>query len=364
MDERYATGGVDASTLCYRQVGRISDGGYGRVVKAKHRLTGQTVAIKTLREDHDDVRMLLREACFQAACRGHPNIVGLHGVVRNPRTGKYSLVMEYVGPSLADVLEDRVERRGRGYLEPVVRRTMRQLLRGAKAMHDRRIVHRDIKPGNILVGKDRGSVSVKICDFGLAMSTTEASPPYSQGGTYWYMAPEVLLRKPGYGEVADMWSLGCVIAELFSGKVLFEGDDAAHQLHKIFDVLGVPGKETLEAFKPKSKLLALEVEQWRSARQQQQPEQCANHHDRLRELIPEKLLSQDGFDILKGLLAFNPDERLTAAEALSHRWFAGADPDEGSALAAFLAMVAWLVFTAICAWVFVRVYTLWINFEA
>uniref|UniRef100_A0A0E0B3L1 Protein kinase domain-containing protein n=1 Tax=Oryza glumipatula TaxID=40148 RepID=A0A0E0B3L1_9ORYZ len=338
--------GGTSSTRCYRQIGRISSGGFGVVVKAEHRDTGQTVAMKTLfrrrRSADDDAADLLREASFMAACRGNPYLVGLHGVARNPRTKQYSLVMEYVGPSLSAALAEHVERHGgEGYAEATVRRIMRQLLTGAAAMHERRIIHRDIKANNILVGGD-GDV-VKICDFGLAMSTAEAAAPYRRVGTDGYMAPEVLLGMPDYDGRVDTWSLGCVMAKLLSGEAPFRGEGTSDQLYQIFDMLGVPGNKTREAFKSKSELLAYEVRRWRALRRPQ-PEQEA--HGWLPELFPEKLLSRDGFDVLRGLLTFDPGERLTAAAALRHRWFAGADADE-SGVAALLRNTASIVAGAV-----------------
>jgi cell division cycle 2-like protein len=200
--------GGTSSTRCYRQIGRISSGGFGVVVKAEHRDTGQTVAMKTLfrrrRSADDDAADLLREASFMAACRGNPYLVGLHGVARNPRTKQYSLVMEYVGPSLSAALAEHVERHGgEGYAEATVRRIMRQLLTGAAAMHERRIIHRDIKASNILVGGD-GDV-VKICDFGLAMSTAEAAAPYRRVGTDGYMACPTTTAASTRGRSAASW---------------------------------------------------------------------------------------------------------------------------------------------------------------
>ncbi|EMS68556.1 Cyclin-dependent kinase G-1 [Triticum urartu] len=108
-----------------------------------------------------------------------------------------------------------------------------KLLGAAKHMHGLRIIHRDI-----LVGAD-GISNVKICDLGLAVSMSEPAP-YGQHGTRRYMAPEMLLGKNDYDATVDMWSLGCVMAELLSGKPLFDGDDDAQQLLAIFRVLGVP----------------------------------------------------------------------------------------------------------------------------
>ncbi|CAN6204608.1 unnamed protein product [Urochloa humidicola] len=296
------------STRSYKQLGEIGSGTFGSVVKARHRKTGQTVAIKTLRRrdggknfpGDGGVSQLLREACFLAACGGHPNLVGLHAVARDPRTKRYSLVMEYAGPSLRRALREHASAHGGGaFPEAEARRVMRHLLSGAEAMHARRIVHRDIKPGNILVGEGGGGGgAVKICDYGLAT----VCPARKRVGTRWYMAPEVMMHMTHYDERADMWSLGCVMAEMLSGEVLFkaadddDGDGDPRQLDRMFDVLGAPGVETLKTFAPPfaaGKVLR------RLARQ---PPSC-HHHSRLRELFPSETLSPDGFDVLKGLLA-------------------------------------------------------------
>lgn len=215
------------STEDYELTRVLGTGGFGVVVKARHRTTGEDVALKFLVRSTDDGggkrrrhrahalhRDLLREACYLAACRGHPSVVALHGIARDPRTGQCSLVLEHVGPSLGHVLRAR----RRPFTEDETRGVMRQLLSGAGRMHERGIVHRDIKPGNVLVD-DEGVV--KICDLGLAVSMASATPPLGKAGTLWYMAPEMLLGKPDYDELVDAWSLGCVIAELLTGEPLF-----------------------------------------------------------------------------------------------------------------------------------------------
>ncbi|KAG8056915.1 hypothetical protein GUJ93_ZPchr0002g26688 [Zizania palustris] len=313
--ERWRVGGN--STSCYRKIGMIGKGGYGVVVKAEHRRTGQTVAMKMPHKA--DAGELLREACFLAACRCLPYLVGLHSIARNPETKNYCLVMEYVGPSLTHALHQFKEYHHRPFPEVYVRRVMQQLLTGVNAMHERRIIHRDIKTGNILVSEDGG---VKICDFGLAICTAKEAPPYRRVGTDLFMAPEMLLKKPDYDELVDMWSVGCAMALLLSGEVLFRGEGTRDLLHSMFDVVGVPSRNTCEFFK--SKRLAHEAPRWLA---KQQPEQHGGG-DRLRELFPETMLSQDGFDVLKGLLTFHPNNRLTAAAALGHPWFAGATIDD------------------------------------
>ncbi|XP_044392158.1 putative cyclin-dependent kinase F-2 [Triticum aestivum] len=304
------------STRCYKQMRRLGKGSSGRVVMAQHRNTGQTVALKTIHARggarRPNVGDLLKEACVLAACRGHPNLVGLHAIVRDPGTKQYCLVMDYVGPSLFHALDRHVEEHGRAFPEADVRRVMRQLLTGAAAMHERGIIHRDMKTANILIGEDGGVV--KFCDYGLAMPTAKAEPPYGLAGTVPYMAPEMLLEKPEYDAAVDMWSLGCVMAEMLSGEELFSGEKTTGQVGKILDVLGAPGRKTWQHLE--SALRADEVRQWR-ARQRE----VRRRHDRLRELFPEELLSWHGFHVLKGLLTCNPSKRLTAAAALRCPWF-------------------------------------------
>ncbi|RLM55149.1 hypothetical protein C2845_PM10G09950 [Panicum miliaceum] len=303
-----------ASARGYKQEGRRlgQQGGRGAViVRASHRATGRAVAVKSLhrRSGGSYVGDVLREACFAAAGGGHPALVTFRTVARKPGTTDYSIVMDYVGPSLRAVMGDRG---GRPFPEAEVRRIMRQLLAGAEAMHGRGIVHRDIRPDNILVS-DGGAV--KICNYGAAKSIAEKDPPcYDPAGTCAYVAPEVLVKSADHGALVDAWSLGCVMAELLTGKPPFAGEDEAHQLFKIFDVLGVPCRRAWQALKPQ--VHDDKVQLWR-ARQQRR----VGRRNRLRELVPEETLPGEGFQVLKGLLTCDPEKRLTAATALQCPWF-------------------------------------------
>ncbi|PAN39471.1 hypothetical protein PAHAL_7G245800 [Panicum hallii] len=288
-------------------------GAFGTVVKARHRDTDRIVVIKRLGAAHGGPGAALREARFlEEACGGgaNPFVVGFHGVVRAPGTLDLCLVMDCVGPSLHDVLR-QLPRRAPPLPEATVRAAMWQLLTAAKQMHASRIVHRDVKPQNILVGEGRSVV--KICDFGLAMSADER-PPYQPAGTLWYMAPEMLLEKPDYDTQVDIWSLGCVMAELISnGRPLFQGFHGQGQLSAIFEVLGAPDDSTWPWFSSTAFATAV------------MPQLDVQRENHLRELFPETKLSKEGFEVLSGLLTCNPDKRLTAAAALEHPWFAKID---------------------------------------
>ncbi|TVU08654.1 hypothetical protein EJB05_42065, partial [Eragrostis curvula] len=320
------------------KVSTLGTGSHGVVTKARDSVTGETVAVKTLHPkplyytDCDDKEFesykaelqlphrLLREACFMVACRGHPSLVRLSAIGRLPDTAQYCLVMERVGPSLGHVL--RHERGGKPFPERDVRRMMRQVLGGAKAMHDRGVVHRGIHSNNILVVGDSDGGGVKIGDFGEATSVSETDVHCSRRMSH--VAPEYLLHAPGAvkSELLDSWSMGCLMLELLTGEDHFyvaEDSGSEGQLYRVFDVLGVPGKLTMKAIKPRRDLnRAKEVRKWR-ARQRRLGKQ---QRSRLDDMVPCDALSELGFEVLQGLLMINPKKRLTAAAALQHQWFA------------------------------------------
>jgi serine/threonine protein kinase len=299
----------------YEEVCSLGKGSYGAVFKAQHQVTGKIVAIKHVIAA--DEKELKQEARFLEACGGIPFVVGYHGVLRDPATKKLSaLVMEYVGPSVVDFLRQQ-KQGGTGSPPPLPESTlhavMRQLLTGAAEIHARGIIHRNIKPENILVAEDQSAV--KIYDFGLAMSTSDP-PPYKPAGTMCYRAPEMLLDIPHYDARVDTWLLGCVMATIIKGSALFQGCYEDGQLCAIFDVLGVLDDETWPGFS--STAFATVV----------LPAISVHEESWLRELIPETMLSEQGFQVLRGLLTCNPENRLTAAAALKLPWFDGVHSTE------------------------------------
>uniref|UniRef100_A0ACD5WEH0 Uncharacterized protein n=1 Tax=Avena sativa TaxID=4498 RepID=A0ACD5WEH0_AVESA len=314
----------------YEELACLGEGGFGAVVLARHRVTGKTVAIKRLASP--DASELQREARFLDACRGNPYVVGSEGLLRDLATGGLRLVMEYVaGPSLHSFLWNR--RHGPPLPEPTVRAFMWKLLTGTKMMHDRHVVHRDIKPDNILVGHGQDGELVKICDLGLAISMSD-SPPYTHAGTVPYMAPEMLLQKPDYDALVDTWSLGCVMAEMLTGETLFDDDHHHHrqnefddigriaQFWRIFRILGIPDDRTWPGF---AALMPV------AARALQLLPAGHNNRSKLRDIFPQEKLSEQGFQVLQGLLTCNPDKRLTAARALKLPWFAAPRPSAAAA---------------------------------
>ncbi|CAN6333759.1 unnamed protein product [Urochloa humidicola] len=323
----------------YERLGKIADGASGTVYKARDRRTGETVAIKRLRAgggngDGDAfAAAFLREARCLEACRGHPSLVSLRAAhLPTHAGGDAFLVMEYAGRSLTVVL--REDGKQRPLPEAEARRVMRRLLEGAAAMHARGVLHRDLKPDNILLDPRGGAV--KICDFGLSRSFTSsaAGTSLTQGvATLWYRAPEVILGSGDYDAGVDTWALGCIMAELLAGAPLFPGRSEMDQLNRVFDTLGMQDMPSWPGF------AALPRAGSGICRRTRPPT------SRLREMFPAAVLSAAGFEVLSGLLACRPDRRLAAAEALRCPWFAV----EGAAAVAVAEAVAGDQMRASCA---------------
>jgi serine/threonine protein kinase len=300
----------------YEETCSLGTGSYGSVAKARRRATGEFVAIKRVGAPGHCQGLseaVAREAGFLESCRGNPFVVGYHGLVRAPGSMELRIVMEHVGPSLRNVFNRRGDDDNpRPLPEATVRAAMWQLLTGAEKMHALRIVHRDIKPENILVSADQSVV--KMCDFGMALDMSDDDAPaqqYGRAGTRWYMAPEMLLGKTDYDARVDTWSLGCIMAELIGGDVLFQGASTEDQVCSIIEVLGVPGDRAWPWFSstPFATRLLPRLP-------------YVQRGKLLRKRFPETRLSKQGFQVLSGLLTWNPDKRLTASAALKHRWFA------------------------------------------
>ncbi|CAL5079887.1 unnamed protein product [Urochloa decumbens] len=285
----------------YETLEVLGEGSFGVVVKARHRGTGEAVAVKRARGRGASagLRAVLREAGCLAACRGHPSVVGLRDVVQDPATGDAFLVMEFVGASLRRLL--RGTPAPARFTEAGARAAMRQLLRGAERMHGAGIIHRDIKPDNILVSP--GGAAVKICDLGLATparSAAAAGYPYPERrvGTLLYRSPEQLAGRRDYGAGVDVWALGCVMAELLTGEHMFDAATEEDMLARVTDLGRALGEKGLKAF-----------DEWPAFRG-----------------LPE--LSTGAREVLAGLLAVDFRDRLTAASALRHPWFAEGEEEK------------------------------------
>jgi serine/threonine protein kinase len=221
---------------------KLGEGTYGVVYEALDLSTATKVALKILTIDHENEGIpftTLREISILRSVF-HPNIVALHDVLTYP--GQLHFVMEYIPHDLRRLLNSPNA--------PLNSRLISsygfQLLAGLHALHSHLIIHRDIKPDNILLD-DFGLL--KICDFGLSRHFTIPFGPMSPNlVSLWYRAPELMFGSQFYDVGIDIWSVGCILAEMVSGKPLFSGDSNLDQLHQIFKVLGLPKEHERESF--------------------------------------------------------------------------------------------------------------------
>nr|GEY15964.1 cyclin-dependent kinase G-2-like [Tanacetum cinerariifolium] len=292
----------------FERLKKISEGTYGVVHKARDKKTGEIVALKKVKMGKEEGFPLtaLREIKLLGELQ-HPYVVGLKEVVMDEFDGVY-MVMEYIDHELKSYME-RMEQ---PFGQSEVKCLMYQLLDGLSYLHDNYVIHRDLKTSNLLLD-NKGEL--KICDFGMSRHYAEPIKPYtSLVVTLWYRAPELLLGMKHYTTAVDMWSVGCIMAELLSKKPLFDGRKELEQINKIFSTLGTPddsrwpGYSKLPGLKSKPKLV-------------KQP--CNN----LRKKFPVAMftgsptLTELGFDLLSRLVTYDPAKRITAKEALNHGWF-------------------------------------------
>ena len=209
------------------------------------------------------------------------------------------MVMEYVENDLRSLLTKNT-------LEiSHVKSLMKQLLLGVSYLHENWILHRDLKTSNLLISKDG---VLKICDFGMARNFSDPLGSYTPlVVTLWYRSPELLLGCTSYSTAIDMWSVGCIMAEFILRDALFRGQTEIEQIDKIFKLLGVPDDFSWPGY---SKLKYVQKFQF-----------IGESKSKLRERIPEKLLSQSGYELLKGLLTMDPNQRISAKTALKSPWF-------------------------------------------
>uniref|UniRef100_A0A0R3RWA1 cyclin-dependent kinase n=1 Tax=Elaeophora elaphi TaxID=1147741 RepID=A0A0R3RWA1_9BILA len=279
----------------------IGKGTYGTVYKAYDLEQRIHFAIKVIRLDSREgvPGTCLREVSILKEIT-HPNIVKIHDVLAVDTSKKIYLIFDHLDYDLKMLIE---KLRPKPFPMPYIKSFLYQLLRALTVCHTKRVLHRDLKPQNILVAADG---TVKLADFGLARTFTIPSRCYTHEiVTLWYRAPEILLRSRFYSTAVDIWSLACVFAELVTSAPLFRADSEISQLLQIFQILGTPT-----------------VEIWPGL------VNCIDYNDsfpqwkecRLAEHVPG--LDSDGLDLLAQMLLYPPEERITSKAALSHRFLA------------------------------------------
>ncbi|KAL6048993.1 Mitogen-activated protein kinase [Balamuthia mandrillaris] len=288
----------------YEQGAKIGEGAYGIVWKATRKKTRETVALKKIFDafqNATDAQRTFREIMFLQELGDHDNIIQLQDVMKAENDKDIYLIFEYMETDLHKVIKANL-------LQDIHKQyIIYQLLKCLKYMHSGNVLHRDLKPGNILLNAD---CLVKVADFGLARSIDhlekhgEELPVLTDYiATRWYRAPEILLGSTTYTKGVDIWSVGCIMAELFGGKPIFPGSSTLNQLDKIIEITGRPSSEDIEGVRSPFASTILESLPPSTPRS-------------LADLYPKA--SPESLDLLSKLLMFNPAKRITAEEALAH----------------------------------------------
>lgn len=283
----------------FQQLEKLGEGTYATVYKGRNRATGALVALKEISLDNEEgaPSTAIREISIMKEL-DHENIVTLFDVIHTEN--KLTLVFEFMDKDLKKYMEIHGNNSALDLV--VVKLFMFQLLKGIMFCHDNYVLHRDLKPQNLLIN-NKGEL--KIGDFGLARAFGIPFNSFSnEVVTLWYRAPDVLLGSRSYTTSIDIWSAGCIFAEMCTGKPLFPGSTNDDQLNKIFRLMGTPNNRTWPG-----------VEKYSNFKQKWQTYVPQD----LRSIIPN--LDAMGLNLLNSLLKMNPDDRITARQALQHPWF-------------------------------------------
>ncbi|KTG45408.1 hypothetical protein cypCar_00018051 [Cyprinus carpio] len=282
----------------YIKLDKLGEGTYATVYKGRSKLTDNLVALKEIRLEHEEGApcTAIREVSLLKDLK-HANIVTLHDIVHTDKS--LTLVFEYLDKDLKQYMDDC----GNIMSMHNVKIFLFQILRGLAYCHRRKVLHRDLKPQNLLIS-ERGEL--KLADFGLARAKSVPTKTYSnEVVTLWYRPPDVLLGSSEYSTQIDMWGVGCIFYEMAAGRPLFPGSTVEDELHLIFRLLGTPtednwaGISSIEEFKsynfPKYK-----------------PQPFINHAPRL---------DTEGIELLLSFLRYESKKRISADESMKHSYF-------------------------------------------
>jgi len=293
----------------YEKLEKIGEGTYGKVFRARDRRTGRIVALKKTRlemEEEGVPSTALREVSLLQMLSENEHVVKLLSVehVEENKKPILYLVFEYLDTDLKKYMDMT----GKGPSNPlpksIVKSFMYQLVKGVAHCHKHGVLHRDLKPQNLLI--DKNTNTLKIADLGLGRAFSIPLKSYTHEiVTLWYRAPEVLLGSTHYSTPVDMWSVGCIFAELARKQPLFPGDSEVQQLLHIFKLLGTPNEQVWPG--------VTSLKDWHAFPQWKPQE--------LSKFYPE--LDTQGIDLMKKMLRYAPADRITAKDALLHPYFDG-----------------------------------------
>lgn len=283
----------------YSNLTPLGHGAYGLVCSADDNSTNKKVAIKKLAQPfatNIHAKRAYRELKLLKHVN-HDNIISLVDVFSRATSAAeiedLYLVTNFMETDLNNVLKTQPLQEAQ-----IVFLTY-QILRGLKYLHSAGIVHRDIKPGNLTVNEN---CELRMIDFGLARSEREEMTGYV--ATRWYRAPEIMLRWMHYSKAVDIWSVGCILAEMYIHRPLFPGSDHVNQLNRILEVAGFPSEKLLSNINEDARAFL--------DRSQTKPKR-ANFEEYFHEIK-----SPLAIDLIDKMLKLDPDERITCEDALEH----------------------------------------------
>jgi len=307
----------------YTLIKPIGHGAYGVVISAQNTdEDGEKVAIKKIPHAFDDIidaKRILREIKLLRHF-DHENIISIMDILKPPSIAKYEDV--YIISDLMETDLHRIIYSRQPLSDDHVQYFMYQVLRALKYMHSANVLHRDLKPSNLLLNSN---CDLKVCDFGLARGVIpdeESMELTEYVVTRWYRAPEIMLSCQEYTKAIDVWSVGCIFAELLGRKPLFPGDDYIHQLTIICDKLGTPEDEDLEF------ITSEKARRFMKGQAHKAKVSFSSLYPKADPLAVE---------LLDRMLMFNPAKRITVEEALAHPYLESLhnEEDEPTAHAVF-----------------------------
>ncbi|KAG9232988.1 Serine/threonine-protein kinase bur-1 [Amylocarpus encephaloides] len=308
----------------YEVLGKLGEGTFGEVHRARSLTTGKIVALKKIlmHNEKDGFPITAMREIKLLKLLDHPNILRLeematehhlHTKDKKKRANVY-MVTPYMDHDLSGLLENPDVPK---FTEPQIKCYMLQLLEGTRYLHEKHIFHRDMKAANLLINNQG---ILQIADFGLARQSHEDVPVAKGGGgvggnreyttlvvTRWYRPPELLLGMKAYTSAIDLWGVGCVFGEMLVGKPILAGDSDSNQLKIIFDLMGTPNDSNMPG--------------WRSLPNSEAfnfPPRTGTLHQRFREF------GSSACNLLSCLLNLNYQERWNAIDALQHEYFKSA----------------------------------------
>ncbi|XP_068603204.1 STKc_p38 domain-containing protein [Brachionichthys hirsutus] len=286
----------------YSALRAVGSGAYGTVCSAIDQKTKEKVAIKKLYRPFQSLIHATRAYRELRLLRHiqHENVIRLLDVFTPDSTLEkfktFYIVMPFVAQDLGHIMKRR------RLTDRIITYLFYQLLKGLKYIHSAGIIHRDLKPNNLAVNEN---CELKILDFGLARQTESEMTGYVV--TRWYRAPEVIFNWMHYSQTVDVWSAACILVEMITGHVLFQGADSIDQLKKILHLTGTPDSSLVQRMQSKdaqSYMQGLPIQKKKN----------------FKDVFPH--MDKNAVDLMEGILLLDPETRLTAKQGLSHPFLA------------------------------------------